>query len=472
VTHSSSAERPEPRLRILVASYHFPPDAAVGGLRIAKFVRFLPEFGWVPHVLTVEDQLREEGIDNSRLTGLEHVPTVRTRELPRVMESVSRIKSALRRRGRADGAASSSGTETWAPPSGRETLTRRLKRHFVSLFALLPDEKKNWSLYAAWVGVRLIRRHKIDWVLTSGPPFSVHVIGLIAKVFTRAKWIADFRDPWIDMLPDRFPHTRSHLSDLIERWMESAVAKSANRVVTTTERMRDAMAARYSSLPAEKFVCVANSIDANQFQVVDRYQKYEALTITYTGNLYFERTPEPLFRAAGELIRSGRASTADIRIKLVGHCRYIEGVETRVVADRYGLGEVVEVIDRVPYPEAVRIMRQSHLLLVLAPERHRLVVPAKIYDYMGSGSKILTLAEPGATSDLMDETQCGQCFSQSDVKGLSEYLFRLLRDGSYRELRNQPELFSRYDARVLTGRLAAEMTDADARLRDEVMVRT
>ena len=42
--------------KILFIAYHFPPDAAVGALRTQKFVKYLPQYGWQPFVLTVEDR--------------------------------------------------------------------------------------------------------------------------------------------------------------------------------------------------------------------------------------------------------------------------------------------------------------------------------------------------------------------------------------------------------------------------------
>lgn len=454
--------------RILIASYHFPPDAAVGALRLAKAARLLPEFGWQPYILTVRDEYREQGIDASRLKGLETLSIVRTGVLPRVVDVLASVKRLLGGKPAAGHLAVAHSEAPAASPAG-ETFRSRLTRAFVSLIVLLPDDKKNWSIRAAVTAVTEIRKHRIDWVLTSGPPFSVHFVGLVAKLFTRAKWIADFRDPWIELLAERFPSTRTHLSDWIEARMEAAVMSGADKIAVTTERMRSAMSSRYPQL-RDKFVCIPNSIDTASFpaQAADRY---DTLTITYAGTLYFDRTPEPLFKAVQKLIESGKARRGDIRIKLLGNCRQIEGVDTLSIAGRYGLSHEVEIVDRVPYSEALRIMQRSHLLLMLAPERHRLVIPAKIFDYLGSGSKILALAEPGATADLMEETQCGRCFSERDIDGIRDYLASLLEGGSFKSLRNEPQTFSSYDARAIVGRLAAEISDAPAPV-SSVMVRT
>jgi glycosyltransferase involved in cell wall biosynthesis len=240
--------------------------------------------------------------------------------------------------------------------------------------------------------------------------------------------------------------------------MEAAVMRNADKVLTTTERMRASIVTRYPQLPPAKFVCLPNGVDLSRATIGDSTDKYDPLTITYAGSLYMDRTPEPLFQALGELVNEGKARLGDVRIKLVGSCRSIGDVPTEVLARRYGVESDVEIIDRVPHAEAIQIMQRSHLLLVLAPPNHHLCQPAKIFDYLGSGSKLLALAEPGATTDLIQETQGGVCFSQADINGLKTYLHQLLMEGAYRQLRNDAESFRRYDARSLTQQLVAELT--------------
>ena len=77
------------------------------------------------------------------------------------------------------------------------------------------------------------------------------------------------------------------------------------------------------------------------------------------------------------------------------------------------------------------------------------------------GCIVLALAAPGATADLMKETQCGPCFVPDDVQGLSNYLAGLLEGRRFETARNPPERFARYTARTLTARLALEMERAD-----------
>lgn len=452
--------QPVEHRRILLAAYHFPPSAAVGGLRMTRFARFLPDFGWRPFVLTVDDadRWREQGTDHSRLVGLETLPITRTRKPSGLLDLYSRVRRSIRRRWPARTvqpalavvASGKNGT-------GRETFAQRLKRYATSLIVMLPDEEKSWALSAALPAVRLIRRQRIEYILTSAPPFSVHVIGLAAKWFTRARWVADFRDPWLELIFDRPANAQSDLARRLEARMEALVMRHADKVLVTTERMRASILTRYPQLPPDKFACLPNGIDVSRVTESACPEKYEQFTITYAGTLYLDRTPEPLFEALGMLVTEGKVRLDDVRIKLVGSCRYIGEVETQDVARRHGVEASVEIIERVPHAEAIRIMQRSHLLLVLAPPNHHLVQPAKIFDYLGSGSRLLALTDAGATADLIHETRSGTCFSQHDIDSLKTYLHGLLTAGAYRNLRNDPDAFRRYDARALTSRLVAEL---------------
>jgi glycosyltransferase involved in cell wall biosynthesis len=217
-------------------------------------------------------------------------------------------------------------------------------------------------------------------------------------------------------------------------------------------------------------VHLPNGIDLDQMPH-SPIERYGPLTITYAGTLYFDRTPEPLFQAFGELIREGNVQPEDFRIKLVGNCASIAGADTMEVARRHGVESSVEIIGRVPHVEAIQMMRRSHLLLVLAPPNHDLVLPAKIFDYLGSGSKLLALAGEGATADLIRDTGAGTCFAPNDIAGLKRCVRDLLHAGRYHDLRNEPASFSRYDARTSAGQLAAELSRATVR-GDGVPLRT
>ena len=43
---------------------------------------------------------------------------------------------------------------------------------------------------------KYIEKTSLNCLISSGPPHSMHLVGLKLKKTTNLKWIADFRDPW------------------------------------------------------------------------------------------------------------------------------------------------------------------------------------------------------------------------------------------------------------------------------------
>jgi glycosyltransferase involved in cell wall biosynthesis len=324
-------------------------------------------------------------------------------------------------------------------------------------FALLPDGYKGWCAPAVFEAVRLIRSRRLEWFMTSCPPYSVHVIGLFVKLLTGARWVADFRDPWMTTGWKRMYPT-SAASNRIEAWLERRVVERADLVVFNVDRLRNAYRQRYSHVPADKFVYIPNALPFAPAS--EPVQKFDRFTITYTGSLYVGRSPQPLFRALSQLIRAGLVARDALSVKLVGHCRHIDGAPTSEVIDRHGLSGVVEVHDQVPYADAVALVRRSHLALLLAPNLPY-QIPAKVYDYLSAGTRILGIAEEGGTADILKETGAGVAFAEDDIDGIAAFITAELA-GSQQPA--TPLSLTRFGVQYLTDELVVHMTRIDGRL--------
>jgi hypothetical protein len=119
---------------------------------------------------------------------------------------------------------------------------------------------------------------------------------------------------------------------------------------------------------------------------------------------------------------------------------------------------MVQLEPRLPHTAAMELMRRSHLLLVLAPHAHRLVLPAKIFDYIVCGRPILAIAEPGPTADLIADTGCGACFSAGETEAMAAFIESALR-GEVQAV-DCRLLLEKYGMPRLAGRLADLMTGA------------
>lgn len=442
--------------KVLLIAYYFPPDFAVGGQRIAKFARNLPAFGWEPTVLTVEDRYREQ-IDKERLNDIGNTRVLKTVKTPKITDLllfIKRTASAVFRSTKPG--ESVDNVDEYGDDFGQtqsETLLQKLKRYYVT-FSCFPDNERSWVIPATLRTLIEIKRKRFDCIMTTSPPHSSHLVGLVVKKITGITWFADFRDPWIDLLHYRAPRIRNGLSENIERWIENQVIRNADRVITTTDDHRDALVSRFGSETPRKFISIPNGIDFEKYQNIDSCDKYATFTICYTGTIYLKRSPEPLFMAIHKLISSGKITASQINVKLFGNCEKIDGKPIVPIIKSYGLESVVDVSGPIPLSDTFSIMQRSHLLLLLVTPVQKMNIPAKIYDYFGSGTKILVLSEQGATSNLIEKTHSGSWFPPNDIDGIAEYLLTLVTNEDADLLRNDPTTYSRFDIKVLTKELA------------------
>jgi glycosyltransferase involved in cell wall biosynthesis/2-polyprenyl-3-methyl-5-hydroxy-6-metoxy-1,4-benzoquinol methylase len=304
--------------------------------------------------------------------------------------------------------------------------------------------------------VRAIRREKIEYILTSCPPYSAHLVGLLAKWTTGVRWwVADFRDPWMTTGTKALSPTCS-ASLGIERWMERAVVGNADRIVTNTEMLCEGLKRAYDSIPKERFACITNGFDRDFFSRFAHLQKERTFTIIYAGSFYFGRTPEPVFQAVHDLLREGAVARQDVRIRLVGHCRSVEGRPIDELIERYRLRDVVEVLEPVSYNKAIAMIRQSHLALLLAPNQPY-QVPAKIYDYLGAGTRVLALAREGATADFIRNTAIGAVFDPSDTAGIKGFIRQSVEACGTSDCWINPDATSPFELDSISRRLADEL---------------
>jgi glycosyltransferase involved in cell wall biosynthesis len=449
-----------PGRAVLLISYHFPPSPAVGGVRIANFARYLSEFGWDPVVLTIADEdLRER--DDARLENLSHVTIVKARSWPTLSEAYLAAKRRWTRDERATVAASPVSpprepqpahalrplAAAGAPP---ESFIAGCRRYFLSLLTV-PDGHRGWIVPAAARAIREVRRRQVACIVTSCPPYSAHLVGLIVRVVTGVRWIADFRDPWMSGGAKSL-YITSSLSLRIDRWLERQVVERANVVLANTPKLGASFRKAYPHLGGGKFVTLTNSIDLARFVALWELPKESVFTIAYAGSLYFNRSPEPVFIAVRRLLDEGVLTAAGVRIRLVGQCDRVGQVSTRDLARRHGVEDVVEIGAPMPYDDALRLIRRSHVALLLAPTQPN-QIPAKAYDYIGVGTEILAIAGPGATADLVTQSGTGSVYEEHDIEGIEGFLRRM----ASRPLAVQGEMPSgarAFDARAQTGRLA------------------
>ena len=385
---------------VLLVTYHFPPDAEVGGFRCQKFAKYLPRHGWTPHVLTVREGYYPRH-DPGRLRDVVHAQVHRTRKLPTPLTAALGVRNAvLRAAGRSDILERRLGANARTTFDQRErmeeSLASRLRRYALSLNRM-PDGQVGWVPPAVLAGLRLLRRHSIDAVLTSGPPHSTHLVGLWLKRLTGVPWIADLRDPWVGS-PQVPLGLRSGLSDEVEARMERAVVRRADRLVVLTDRLRESFRQQYPQYRQAKFVTITNGFDAEDFASLPPIRPEPVFTVVHAGTLYYRRSPRALLTALTNLIERGRIPKADIQAVFAGEIA--DGHDIADLTASSPLSGLIRITGSLSHPDALSWIRRADLLCLFAQGQAE-QIPAKSFEYLAAGPPILAITGEGATTDLI-----------------------------------------------------------------------
>ena len=383
--------------RVLVITYNWPPDASIGGVRPVKLVAQLKAQGWEPIILTVNDRYYDQ-LDMKLTDSAAGPIVIRTRCLPNLPRLYVKMRSFLAQLFvRSTEPSTAQGVEAQdVSGSGRGG---ELRRVLLSIM-YTPDEHIGWLPFGLLQALKAVRKYHVSCMISTGPPFTAHIVALLTRLLFRVGWIADFRDPWA-MSETRPSESASGISDWMNKRIERAVVHRADRVVCVTPFMTQWYRAHYPELSSGHWETITNGFSAGEFEAVAEIPLSAKFTISYLGSMEYERTPELVFQAVRELCEAGLMKREDVEIRLVGKCHEVRGRPMTELIVTYELGDIVTIVGTVPRHEALKEMRQAHVLLLLAPNQ-KLQIPGKAYEYIGVTRQILAITEQdGATADVI-----------------------------------------------------------------------
>jgi glycosyltransferase involved in cell wall biosynthesis len=390
--------------RLLVVSYHYPPDGAVGGLRWAGFSKYLARLGWDVHVLT-----------GSAATAPGLKDGVQVHVCPRrftLNDAYNRLASRARRTlGRTPGAAAPQGGDGTMVPASPS-----VRRRLASLLGF-PDQSRGWMLRATRRARELIRRVEPDVVVTSGPPHTAHVVGARACAAERVPLVVDFRDPWFTEL------YASGIARALARRLERRVFAVAREAIGNTPELADGIAARF---PARRVTWVRNGVDPELLEVEPLRES--GLTIVHAGTLYIRRNLGPVLRAFRALLdRHPGIGPSEARVRVAGHLDEGRRADLRAQMRDLGLEAYVHVAGVVSRAEALRLAAGSSASIVLAQDQ-KAMIPAKLYELVAMRVPTIVLTEADSASAREAGRVGAYVVAPDDVAGLTD-LFEALWQG-------------------------------------------
>jgi hypothetical protein len=398
--------------RLLVITYHFPPDGAIGGQRWAGLSKYLARLGWEVHVITA-----------AAAGQLEPIPGVHRHYCRRRRTLNDVYKAAADRfRQRSNGDQQVRRESRGRPRSLSPMRPVAALRRILGASMSLPDDGRGWVGAAASAARALLREQKFDLVITSGPPHSTHFAGLAATFGLDTQFWMDMRDPWavtskLGADPDWFVRAERFLLRRLER----LVFPRARKVIVNTPQFALALRDAEPDLDVE---CLPNGVDLEHVPPRDT-STVERGSIAYVGTLYFGRNLTSVCAAMRRLINEKPEAAAALRLNVAGpmdspHRRQFE--DDIAGAD---LTSAVSIHGLLPRAQALELLSRSSLALVLAQDQP-MQVPAKLYESVALGVPTLVIAEEMSAAACEARRIGAMTLDGADVEGLRSLLDDML----------------------------------------------
>ena len=434
-----SIERPR---RILLISYHFPPDPAVGGLRWQKMLDHFAEQGWVADVVTRNfDSLK--GIDPARLRSL--APGTRVFSVADREPMIGRMHRAIWPWMRARLAKEDVSRREAPTREVREAPKPKVVRGYLTWLMLAREE--SWARAAARCALDLAHGRRYAVVISSGPPHMAHAAARMVARRIKAPLVVDMRDPW-SLVERHHPDVAGGVWTFLTGRHERRVLADAAIVTLNTEVSKRAMAEHYPAM-AGRFEVVRNGADDEQLPAVRRDSVFR---IRFAGSIYLDRDPRLVFRAASRVIKELSLSPGDFMMEFVGHVGSYAGTSVLEIADQEGIAGYVTVGGLLPRAEALRFLAGATMLLSL-PQDSDFAIPAKIYEYASMKAWMLVLASThSATAQVLQGTDA-YVVDPADVDGMAEAIRDRYQAFVNGVMPSAAGADGRFDRRVQSGKL-------------------
>jgi galactitol-specific phosphotransferase system IIB component len=390
----------EPK-KLLIITYYFPPAGGPGVQRWLKFVKYLPEFNVQPIVYVPENPTYPI-IDEGLVREISDKAVVLKNKIwePYQLASVFSKKKTRK---------ISSGI---FPHQKKQTF---LDKTFLwvrgNLF--IPDARVFWVKPSVLYLEKYIRENNIDTIVTSGPPHSLHLIGLELKEKLNVKWFADFRDPWTTIGYHKALRLSSYAAKK-HKGLEHKVLNSADTIIVTSKTTKT----EFQAITNKPISVITNGYDIENVekQILD-----SKFTLAHIGSFLSDRNPQFLWECLVDLLHEIPDFKSHLEIKLIG------AVSQEVLdsIQEFNLKPYLNLLGYVSHHEAIAHQKKSQVLLLIEinSEDTKSIIPGKLFEYMVSNRPIIAIGPQGSDfADIIKETNTGVFFDYTEKAKLKSVI--------------------------------------------------
>ncbi len=313
----------------------------------------------------------------------------------------------------------------------------------------IPDARIFWVKPSIKFLQKYIQENNIETIITTGPPHSVHLIGLGLKKQNNIKWIADFRDPWTTI----GYHKALKLSKKSARKhkdLEKEVMNSCDQLIVTSPTTKT----EFEQITSKPIEVITNGYDVENIIKNPMDSKF---TLAHIGSFLSERNPRILWKSLSELSKENKDFASDFQLKLIGAVSK-EVLET---IKEFGLENHINHLGYVSHNEALQAQRSSQVLLLIEinSEATNCIIPGKLFEYMISERPILGIGPENADfKNIIKETNTGTFFTYEEKEALKSQIEIYYNHFKQNTLKVNPIGLQKYSRKKLTEHLTKLIT--------------
>ena len=423
--------------KLLIITYYWPPAGGPGVQRWLKFVKYLPDFNVQPIVYIPENPT---------------YPIVDEGLMSEVSDKAIILKNKIFEPYQLAGFLSKK--ETKKISSG--IIPAAKKQSFVEKMMLwvrgnlfIPDARKFWVNPSVQYLKKYIQENNIDTIVTSGPPHSLHLIGLKLKQELGVKWFADFRDPWTTIGYHKALKLSSY-ADKKHKGLEHQVLNTADTIIVTSKTTK----IEFQAITNKPIEVITNGYDVEN---VPKQTLDEKFTMAHIGSFLSDRNPKILWESLQELISENELFKAHFQLKLIGKVSQ----EILDSISEFKLDSYLNNLGYVSHSEAIKHQKASQVLLLIEidSEETKSIIPGKLFEYMVSERPIIAIGPKDSDfAEIITSTNTGTFFTYNEKERLKKTIlsnFELYLD---KKLQVYPIGLQQYSRKSLTEKLAKLIT--------------
>ncbi|HEU5292770.1 MAG TPA: glycosyl transferase [Cyclobacteriaceae bacterium] len=421
--------------KVLIIAYYWPPSGGSGVQRWLKFVKYLPSFGWKPYVFTPENpafELQDESL-------LKDIPA--EAEIIRfpIWEPYAIFNSLSGKKEKSTGSFIQKEKQSFF-----QKISVWIRGNFI-----IPDPRRFWIRPSVRFLTEYLDKNQINTIITTGPPHSMHLIGLkLKKNKPSLKWIADFRDPWSEWgLLDSL--RVGLIAKSLHRRLERKVLQQADEVITITPFY----VKQFSRLGGRKVELVTNGFDEADF-VNFKLKKSDRFLVRHVGIVNDKCDPRPFMNAVAELYNRNEEIRKVMTIEFVGtvHPAFKEFVNSNQTMAAFTV-----FTHPVPHKELMDIYASSAVtvLILTGYKDAEGYMPGKLFEYIATGLPVLGVGPVnGDAASILNQGQNGKMFDDKDQDGIQKFLETCFLNWKTSDAPSQGKA-SQFSRKELTGVLAS-----------------